>query len=333
MMTSTRIHVHGIGVVSPAGWGLRPFREILDGHRVAAPSELPHPDELARTVLRVPALGPRPPWMAHPRMRRTSPISQFALAATVEALGQTGMPQPCPGLGILTSVMGGGVIYSQRFYGEVLADPSTASPLLFPETVFNAPGSHLAAVLQTRARNDTEVGDETGFLTSLALAARWLADDVVPACLVVCCEELDWPNAGAIGLFPGKTLPSEGAAALLLRREPSSVELVGVSSPHRCSHRRPRHADLETIRQELQWTSAPTTQVVRAGGSDSMNRLEPRLGEGLAATGGWACVAAVDAILRGQCQESVAVVDGSNGLTLGCRFQANRGPTEIPAAA
>ena len=321
-MDTPRIHVHGIGVVSPAGWGITSFREILDGHRVAVRSELQHPDGSARAVLRVPALGQRPPWMAHPRMRRTSAISQFAMSAAIEALGVQGIPQPCPGLAILTSVMGGGVIYSRRFFGEALTDPSTASPMLFPETVFNAPGSHLAAVLQTRARNDTEVGDETGFLASLAVAARWLADDIVPACLVVCCEEMDWPNAGAIGLFPGNAIPSEGSAALLLRREPAPVELVGISSPHRCSRRRATRSDLESVRQELGSTGANPTRVVGAGGPDSFVDLGRGFGEGLAATGGWACITAVDAILRGQVLESVAVVAGSNGRALGCRFRA-----------
>lgn len=321
-MNTPRIHVHGIGVVSPAGWGIEPFQQVLDGHRLPDRSELPLPDGSQTPVLRVPTRVHRPPWMGHPRMRRTSAISQFAMSAAIEALGFGGLPQSCPGVAILTSVMGGGVNYSRRFFGEVLADPSTASPMLFPETVFNAPSSHLAAVLQTRARNDTEVGDETGFLASLAVAARWLADGAVPACLVVCCEELDWPNARAIGLFPGNGVPSEGAAALLLRREPSAVELVAVSSPHRCSHRRATPTDLESLRQELQVANALTTRFVGTGLSDPVHGLEPRLGEGLAATGGWACVAAADAVLRGQVQESMAVVGGSNGRALGCRFRA-----------
>ena len=37
--------------------------------------------------------------------------------------------------------------YSERFFGEVLENPATASPMLFPETVMNAPASHMAAYL------------------------------------------------------------------------------------------------------------------------------------------------------------------------------------------
>jgi len=38
-------------------------------------------------------------------------------------------------------------------YDETLRDPTTASPLFFPETVFNAPASHIAALLGTTAIN------------------------------------------------------------------------------------------------------------------------------------------------------------------------------------
>ena len=52
-------------------------------------------------------------------------------------------------LGIVACTMAGSVAYSRRFYEEVLREPATASPLVFPETVFNAPASHLAAYLGT----------------------------------------------------------------------------------------------------------------------------------------------------------------------------------------
>ncbi|MFM7215498.1 MAG: hypothetical protein ACKO3H_11545, partial [Verrucomicrobiota bacterium] len=137
-------------------------------------------------------------------------------------------------------------------------------------------------------------------------------------------------NAGAVGLFPGNAIPSEGAAALLLRRELAPIELVGISSPHRCSRRRATRSDLESVRQELGSTGANPTRVVGAGGPDSFVDLGLGFGEGLAATGGWACITAVDAILRGQVPESVAVVAGSNGRALGCRFRATGMPTVDP---
>jgi 3-oxoacyl-(acyl-carrier-protein) synthase len=73
-------------------------------------------------------------------------------------------------------VFSGCVNYSSRFYSETLKDPATASPLVFPETVFNAPASHLSAFLGNSAINYTLVGDSGTFLIGLAMAAQWLSD-------------------------------------------------------------------------------------------------------------------------------------------------------------
>src|SRR4029079_15259432 len=121
------------------------------------------------------------------RLRRSSPISHFVVGAALEALG-TDAPAVSAGplrLGIVLWGMSGCVNYSRRFYDEVLKDPATAIPLVFPETVFNAPASHLAALLGTTAVNYTLVGDPGTFLQGLALAADWLSAKRVDGCLVV----------------------------------------------------------------------------------------------------------------------------------------------------
>ena len=321
-MKPTRIYVHGIGVVSPAGWGLEAFRGVLEGERTIEPVSMPHPDGKPRWARRVPALATRPPWMGHPRMRRSSVISQFAMAASLEALGFGQTIREFRGLGILASMMGGSVVYSGRFFGEVLADPATASPLLFPETVFNAPASHLAAAFQTRERNDTLVGDESGFLNGIGQAAQWLEEGRLDACLVVAAEELDWTNVGAVGEFPGTTIPAEGAAALLLKREPSFVELTGVSSPVPRVQSGPTPGEVKHILAELSGglDASPVEVGYRIPGRRSA--LDERFGQGLAALGGWACVAAVDALMRRSATSSVAMVAGSNHQTLGCSFRS-----------
>lgn len=325
-MSGPRLFVHGIGVVSPAGWGLGGFREVWDGQRSLVAVPLPHPDGRPRAVFRVPPPAVRPPWALHPRMRRASAISQFALGAALEALGDGDSPRAHPGLAILMGVMGGGVNYSQRFFGEVLAQPATASPMLFPETVFNAPASHLGAVLGTRARNDTYVSDPSGMITALAAAAGWLADGIADACLVAACEEADWTTAGAIGHFPRPAIPSEGAAALVLRREPGPVELIAVSSSFPRTRGHDRSRDVEAVLRELGADPGNPDgldpQVVVAGLPGAAGCVEARLGDGLAATGGWACVAAIDALLRGTARSSVALLAGGNFQTVGCAFRA-----------
>ncbi len=99
-----------------------------------------------------------------------------------------------------------------------MKDPATASPLVFPETVFNAPASHLAASLGTTANNYTLVGDPGTFLQGLALAADWLLAGRVDGCLVVGAEEIDWLTSDAYRLFAKKVILSDGAGAVYMRR-------------------------------------------------------------------------------------------------------------------
>jgi 3-oxoacyl-(acyl-carrier-protein) synthase len=137
-------------------------------------------------------------------------------------------------LGIIFCVMTGCVNYSRRFYDETLKDPATASPLVFPETVFNAPASHLAALLGTTAINYTLVGDPGVFLQGLVLGADWLLAGRVEDCLVVGAEEIDWLTADAYGLFARKIILSDGAGAVSMRlSNPTTVGPAGEGS--RCS--------------------------------------------------------------------------------------------------
>src|SRR6185503_7018328 len=170
-------------------------------------------------VRQVPPANPRPAFLAHARLRRTSPIAHYAVAAALEALGPdaTKVTSGALRLGIIYCSLTGCVNYSRRFYDEVLKEPSTASPLVFPETVFNSPASHLAALIGTTGINYTLVGGPGTFLQGVALAADWLTDNRVDGCLVIAAEELDWLTAGAVNLFSRKIVLSDGAGAIYLR--------------------------------------------------------------------------------------------------------------------
>ena len=155
--------------------------------------------DLAYRVRPVPPPASRPEWMAHPRLRRASAITHFALAAAQEALAAGGMaPAAAPRLGIVTGSHAACLRYTERFFGEVLRDPATASPLLFPETVINAPASHLAAFLGGADLTYSLIGDQTAFVQALAVAADWLTERRVAACLVVGAEEVAWTSADAL---------------------------------------------------------------------------------------------------------------------------------------
>ena len=141
----------------------------------------------------VPPPPRRLPFLAHPRLRRTSPITHYAAAAALEAVARLrANNERSRRLGVVVCLQSGCVQYSYRFFDETLKDPATASPLLFPETVFAAPASHVAALLENTPLVYTLAGDPACFLQGMALGVQWLEEQRVDACLVIGAEETNW---------------------------------------------------------------------------------------------------------------------------------------------
>lgn len=338
MSDNASIFIQGWGAVSPAGWGLRPFREAVWRGEPLPDTALPRPGwEKPLAVRRVPAPAVRPAFLAHARLRRTSPITQYAVAAALEALGEDAAKVSAAQLklGIVLCVMSGCVNYSRRFYDEALREPATASPLIFPETVFNAPASHLAALLGSPAVNYTLVGDPGTFLQGLALAADWLTDGVVDGCLVVGAEETDWLTADAFRLFDRRLVLGDGAGALYLRRTPAAVKLAAITDPQLFLRGQSRLKAARQVQSQLPPGDAKellcdgTQAISRLDAAENSawinwpgTRLSPKsvLGEGLMAAAAWQCVAACDALRERKCSAANVSVIGVNQQAIGARF-------------
>lgn len=310
--------VSGMGAVSPAGWGVEDLfrarrldvRPVPQSHQ--RPGGVP-----PLAVLRVPTMNPRPAWAAHPRMRRAALISQFAMGAAMEALeGQTAGP-----LGIVFCTMCGCVSYSRRFYDEVLRDPTVASPLLFPETVFNAPASHLSAVLGSAAANYTLVGDTGVFLHGLALAAGWLADGRVERCLVIAAEEVDWIIADALRHFRRSAILSEGAGAILLTREPganSCAELECVTDPEPFAGRAGKAARAAALQRVV--------AALPPGGAAPKEAIQ--LGEAFSVGTVWRVLAAIHLARQNRLERATVAVAGAYQEAIGASFIIPRANSE-----
>ena len=269
-----KIFIAGVGAVSPAGWNVGSLREALGKNQALPIDALERPGWTEPLRVR---RAPAPPknLVAHSRLRRTSPISTFAVAAAIEALGENfeDVKNGRWRLGIICCVTAGCVQFTRRFYAETWRDPMTASPLIFPETVFNAPSSHLAAVLQVPAINYTLVGEPPTFLQALALGAGWLCGGRADACLVIGAEELDWLTADAVRLFEAKTICTEGAGAVLLSTNRTAKTLA-----------------------ELRSVTEPGEKTGNRSPQDFDSPAKTILGEGLMAGAAWQCVAAISKI-------------------------------------
>jgi 3-oxoacyl-(acyl-carrier-protein) synthase len=171
------------------------------------------------------------------RLRRSGTISLLGAAAGFDALADAGL-KPDSGLGarmaVVFAICSGGVNYTRRFYHEIVTQgANAASPLLFPETVYNAAASHLAALLGVNGQSYTMVGDSSVGLGAIHFATELLTmQPQLERCLVVGTEEADWLLADAFASWrmatrqdqfkvygpSAGTIFGEGAAAVLIGR-------------------------------------------------------------------------------------------------------------------
>ncbi len=246
-----RVAIAGMGWVTPLGAGLNEVWAALMEGRSGHEVELKSPDSdriyrclgVEETLVR--------PLTRTPRLRRSSAISYYTAAAGLAAIADAGLERERIAqlrFALIFAVASGGVAYTRRFYEKVARDGAgSASPLLFPETVYNAPASHLSSLLGTEGATYTLVGDATVGVEALSLGRQLLRTDEADYCLVVGGEELDWilceayrqwrlldfARSGEIyARRPRGMQMSEGAASVLLAREgPTVIDRISGGVP------------------------------------------------------------------------------------------------------
>jgi 3-oxoacyl-(acyl-carrier-protein) synthase len=336
----SRVFVCGLGAVSPAGWNVAALRAALaQGEPLAVqPLERPGWEKPLRARL-VPPPPARLPFLSHPRLRRTSAITHYAAAAALEAVARLRPNnENNQRLGVVVCLQSGCVQYSYRFFEETLKDPATASPLLFPETVFAAPASHVAALLENTPLVYTLTGDPACFLQGMSLGVQWLQEQRVDACVVIGAEEINWLLADALWHFEHRAIVSAGAGAVCLSLDPTKslgVELDAITDAYTYTTRTSRARAARLMREQLPSGSpiellcdgvsgSPRSDAAElaAWGDWTGPRISPKriLGEGLMAAGAWQCVAACDGVVTGQFAAATVGLVGSNQQAVGARF-------------
>ena len=260
--------IAGMGWVTPLGSDLAGVWDRLLNGETGSAQSISSPLGSDYSVFRVPAEAiARAP--AHPRLRRSSAISRFAVVAGLATLEDASLKldaETAARTALIFAVSNGGVIYTKRFYHDIVASGAqAASPLLFPETVFNAPASHLAAILGITGASYTLVGDGAVGILALKMAEDLLASEALDRCLVVGAEEADWllcdayhkwrllRSAPLIEPFrqpPRGTVLSEGAGALLLGRT-GDIRLEKISAGTNFRKQREAGDALGKILEEL----------------------------------------------------------------------------------
>jgi 3-oxoacyl-(acyl-carrier-protein) synthase len=349
------LSIAGMSWVTPLGSGVDDVWQRLVAGETAPVEILENEQNGARYLVhRVP---PGTPFPSHPRLRRASAISRFAAAAGLAALPK-GRPFQIDRIAVVFAISNGGVIYTRRFYTDIVkSGAQAASPLLFPETVFNAPASHLAAILGINGASYTVVGDGAVGILALKLAEDLLAADDLDFCLVVGAEEIDPLVCEAYRQWrflrnPNKPngrgmIMSEGAGAVLLERSddgsvPSVEAAVSAARieeivPGRNFFRRSEAAaELGSVIARLEngigfgIGSANGTFIDRAERTAVGNELplySPKiaLGESVGASIFWQLTAAAQALKTGRLPGALSLPANPRALVLACGLNQQTG--------
>lgn len=281
------IGIRGMGWVTPLGVGLDEVWERLVAGEIAATAVLSGEGSSHRYF---PVLAKLPATLeSHPRFRRSSAITHFTAAAGLSALEDAGLvmtPEIASRTALVFAIASGGVVYTRKFYGGIVAQgASSASPLLFPETVYNAPASHLAALLGIDGLTYTLVGDGSIGISAVQLGAQLLESGQADFCLVVGGEEIDWvlceayrewrllTSGSQIQLYSNfGTLLGEGAAALLLGRD-GRIAISAIHDGVAFSARKKAAAAISKVHRELQG-ELPVQAVVSCANGTFIDRAE-----------------------------------------------------------
>jgi 3-oxoacyl-(acyl-carrier-protein) synthase len=324
--------IAGMGWVTPLGDGVDSVWErLLQGDEASATTISEQFADRSYSVFRVPETALK--GISHPRLRRASAISRFAAAAGLHALESAGVKldsQNAERIGLIFAISNGGVTYTKRFYREIVGTGAqAASPLLFPETVFNAPASHLAAIMGVTGATYTVVGDGAVGVAAITMAEELMANAALDYCLVVGTEEIDWLLCDAyrrwrllrseppIETFTERNrgmILSEGAGAIVLARD-GFVTIERTHPGGYFSKRTEAEKILKRILRDLNLTE--TDFVVCSANGTFVDQAEsqalqevvpnvlvytgkPALGESVGAAGLWQVILATKALCSKQ---------------------------------
>jgi 3-oxoacyl-[acyl-carrier-protein] synthase II len=121
--------IAGMGWVTPLGTGVDSVWErLLQGEEASATTISEQFDGRVYNVFRVPE--PILKGISHPRLRRASAISRFAVAAGLNALESAGLKlesKNAERIALVFAISNGGVAYTKRFYHEIVGSGAQAA--------------------------------------------------------------------------------------------------------------------------------------------------------------------------------------------------------------
>lgn len=129
--------------------------------------------------------------------------TQFSIMATDEAIKQACVPRALASdsqVGLVFASTRVALEKTQQFYGKILdKGPRLVNPLVFQETVNNAPASHICMRHGITGPSLTLTSGGTGGIQALAIASQWLGRGKVKSVVVTAADVADAPSQSAHG--------------------------------------------------------------------------------------------------------------------------------------
>ena len=210
--------VSGLGVISSCGAGTAALADALrTGTRRFTPVDRRYHRRFgaaagARLAATVDAASVGA-WLPPARARRMSRPSRFAVAAAIEATAAREAASQCDWsrAAVCLGTCYGPSAYTEGLLRQVHDDgPQAASPVLFIESVANAPAAQVALRLGCRGTNVTVTQREASALLAVAEAVDVVAAGEAPRALAGSVEELDPLLHSVLDRYGALARPLEG---------------------------------------------------------------------------------------------------------------------------
>ncbi|MCH9650221.1 MAG: hypothetical protein K0U98_18430 [Deltaproteobacteria bacterium] len=207
MNSSPAVAITGVGSVTSLGIGRKELTSALqEGKPHLSPvdrSQGYHRPRGARLAALVQGAD-LTSWVKPRAARRMSPPSKLAVAAATMAVEESGLDvAACTGpVAVFVATSFGPTSFTERILNQVLVEgPEAASPMLFTESVANAPAAQIALTFHAVGANVTVTQREAGPLIALARGVEEVAAGRAEVAIVAAVDEISPVLHAAIDRF------------------------------------------------------------------------------------------------------------------------------------
>jgi len=242
---TTAIVITGLGMASPAGFGSQALWDALVEKRTCfTPAAAPLPKGNGRLCAAIDGIDA---FLDDRRWRRAAEISKYSIAAIRLALADAGLDAAAWNnreTGLVTAVTHGAIRFTREFHEAIIREgPAAASPMLFSDSVLNAPAGNASIAFNVRGPAHTVSGDMGAGTLAISTAIKSIRHSGLKLCLAGGAEELDPVVRGVyarLGLLAPKKgplemmrpfsteangfIPGEGACFLVLEDKDSAID-------------------------------------------------------------------------------------------------------------